>query len=126
MKMLRKAVLGAALGASALGLSAPASAEHYGYGWRHHDGGDDAGIAIGAGVIGLALGAAIASNNNDRYRDRGYYYDRDRYDDGHYYYRPPVRYYYRPYDRGYSYRHCWTERVWDDYRRGWARVEQCR
>ena len=42
----------------------------------HHD--DDAGLAIGAGIIGLALGAAIASDhsrNDGRYYsyDRGYY-----------------------------------------------------
>ncbi len=55
---------------------------HDGYGgnrgrhWRHGD--DDAGLAIGAGIIGLALGAAIASDHSsydDRYYSgrRGYY-----------------------------------------------------
>ena len=47
-----------------------------GHRWHHHD--DDAGLAIGAGIIGLALGAAIASDhsrNDGRYYsdDRGYY-----------------------------------------------------
>ena len=42
--------------------------------YRHND--NTAGVAIGAGIIGLAVGAIIASgNNNDRYRD-GRYYDR--------------------------------------------------
>jgi hypothetical protein len=45
---------------------------HYG----HYN--DDAAVALGAGIIGLAIGAAIASNRNDRYDDRRYddrYYD---------------------------------------------------
>ena len=43
------------------------------HGYRDRD--DDAAIAIGAGIIGLAVGAAIASDNDDGYyyRDRRYY-----------------------------------------------------
>ena len=62
------------------------------------------------GLLGLGVGAAIASSNHDRYYDRGYAYDR-----GYYYQAPPrvvyrERYYERPpvvvyrdgyYDRGY-------------------------
>jgi hypothetical protein len=43
---------------------------HRGYrGYRGH--GNDAGVAIGAGVLGLALGAIIASDHGDR-QDRAY------------------------------------------------------
>lgn len=63
---------------------------------RYHDrGGDDAAIAIGAGVVGLALGAAIASSD----RDRDYYYDDGYYDRGHY---PRGGYYTRAYPRYYG------------------------
>jgi hypothetical protein len=93
----------AAAGLAALALAAaPAQARDGSY--RGHDrGGDDAAIAIGAGVVGLALGAALASSSRDRdtYYDDSYYYPR-----GDYYQSYP-----RYYSRGYDYpRH---------YRRGW-------
>ena len=54
----RKAALGVALGASTLvATAAPAEARDR---YRHRGGGDDAAIAIGAGLVGLAVGAAIA------------------------------------------------------------------
>lgn len=86
----------AAAGFAAVALAAaPAHARDDYY--RGHDrGGDDAAIAIGAGVVGLALGAALASGS----RDRDYYYDDD------YYY--PRGNYYRSYPRyygGYDYRY---------------------
>lgn len=89
--------------------------------WRDRD--DDAAIAIGAGVIGLALGAAIASDRDDRYYyDRRYYRSYPR--GGYYYYDSyPRNYYYRDYPR---YRDNWRHdrrRDWRDdrryYRRGW-------
>jgi hypothetical protein len=126
---IRNFGLGAALAACALTASAPAMARD---GYR--DGGNDAAIAIGAGVIGLALGAAIADRGDRHYYDRGYY-DSRRYvtvrgRPGYYYYYDgaPGRYYQdRYYDRYYApyYRdrwsrgHAWGNRDWRDDRRGW-------
>ncbi|MGO8609636.1 hypothetical protein ACC848_42520, partial [Rhizobium johnstonii] len=79
----------------------------------------------------LAIGAALASNNRDRYYDRGYrggYYNRGYngyYDRGYY----PPRGYYR--DRGYYrggggyYRDCRVERQWDPYYGRSTRVRVC-
>lgn len=86
---------GALIAAFALGattLASPAEARD-----RHRDRGDDAALAIGAGIIGLAVGAAIASNN-DRYYDGGYYGPRR----GYAAYGYP-RSYYPAYPRGYYY-----------------------
>ena len=88
---LKKAGLATVLAATTLTAAAPADAQRY---WRHRDrGGDAATGAIIGGVIGLGLGAAIASSNRDRYYDRGYYADRG-------YYRAPPRRFYR--DRYYA------------------------
>jgi hypothetical protein len=110
----KKSILAGGLVATALASAAPAEAQRY---WRHRDrGGDTAAGALIGGVIGLGLGAAIASSNRDRYYDRNYY-DRGYYDDRAYYappprviYReryyapPPPRVYYEPrgYYRGYD------------------------
>ena len=79
--------------------------------YRHYDNRDSGRTeaAIVAGVVGLALGAALASNNNDRY---------DRYDRRGYAYAPPPppRYGYgNGYDRPYRGRgsDCWTTRDYD-------------
>ncbi|MBJ6122719.1 hypothetical protein [Sphingomonas mollis] len=112
--MLKKAGLGAVLAATVLTAAVPAEAQRWG-GYRnyrgHRGGGDAVAGAVLGGILGLGVGAAIASNNNrNRYYDRGYYYDappprvvyRERY------YSPPPRVvvrerYYEPgyYDRGY-------------------------
>lgn len=84
--IFKRAGMVAALFAGALALTTPAHA-------RDRHGEDDAAIAIGAGLVGLAIGAAIASDDrHDRYYD-GYYYDRPRY------YRSYPRHYYRDYPR---------------------------
>jgi len=124
MKLTGKTVIGATLGAVALAFASPAMArDHY----RGDRGGDDAAIAIGAGLIGLAIGAAIASDNDDRYYDRryyggyygggGYYYPQYR---GRYVYRDYPRYDRRDYRRSYRHdRHDYDRRDYRrDYRRG--------
>jgi len=69
MSMIRKGVLAATLAASALVSTAtPVMARDY---YRRHD--NTAAVAIGVGIIGLAVGAIAASSNND---DRRYYDDR--------------------------------------------------
>lgn len=110
--------LAVALAASTFTAATVAEARTY------RDRNDDAAIAIGAGIIGLAVGAAIASDNDDRYyyRDRRYYRsypDRYHYRDRRYYRTYPDRYYYnRHHYRDYrEYRH--DRRHYD--RRRWRR-----
>lgn len=65
---LKTGFAAAALAATSLAFSAPAQAH------GRRGGGDDAAIAIGAGVLGLAVGAAIASDNNNQvFVDQGFY-----------------------------------------------------
>jgi len=93
MTMFKKATVATVLAATALTSVTPAMAQSYQ--GRRHNGGDATGAAIVGGVIGLALGALIASsgnrNNHNRYSDRGwqwrdgYYWDgqgRRYYEDG--------------------------------------------
>ena len=121
-----KAAASVALGAAALGaVSAPAEARR---GWHDRDR-DHTATAIIAGVAGLAIGAAIASNNNDRYDDR--YYDRDgpRYRDDRRY---RQRYYdydrprYRDHRDYRGYRDCRTRKVYDPYLDRRVKVRYCR
>jgi hypothetical protein len=92
--LIKKAGLGAVLAATVITAAAPAEAQR----WRRYDrgrGGDVAAGAVLGGIVGLGVGAAIASSNRDRYYDRGYYYGpRPRYR-GYYYAPPPPRRYYR-------------------------------
>ncbi len=118
-----KSALALALAATALTAASPAMARDRYY--RGHRG-DDAAVAIGAGLVGLAVGAAIASDRDDRYErvyyNDGYYYPRRHYVETyyygdypryqpHYYYRGgpvwrgPVRYH-RDWDR-HGWRHRW-------------------
>ncbi|MFS0850556.1 TrbC/VirB2 family protein [Novosphingobium panipatense] len=123
----KKLALGAAVAASVVMTASPAQAQD-----RYYDRGDNtAAIAIGAGVIGLALGAALAD------RDDRYYYDRDRWGSrryvrvrdrpGYYYYydNAPNRYYRdRYYDRYYSQ---WNRPGWrGGDRRDWNRSRHWR
>lgn len=109
----------AALAASALGLTQTAQAQG-----RWDRGGDDAAIAIGAGILGLAVGAALADRDDGRYYDRRFYNNR-RYvtvrgrPDYYYYYDNAPRRYYR--DRYYAPRGYYrNDRGWGRYDR-WDR-----
>lgn len=88
LNRFKRGALAAVLAVGAMTIATSAQAHDRYYDRR----GDDAALAIGAGIIGLAIGAAIASDRDDRY----YYHDRG-------YYRPYPRYYYRSYPRGYYY-----------------------
>jgi hypothetical protein len=83
----KKAALATALAATALTSVTPAMAQGYPYGGGYHNRnhGDTTGAAIVGGIVGIALGALIASSGNrdhNRYRDcgwqwrDGYYWDR--------------------------------------------------
>jgi hypothetical protein len=86
-KALTAALAAVTFGGAVAATALPAQAQSRYYqqrDYRHHRGNNnDAGVAIAAGVVGLALGAAIAgSNRNSRgyysqgYYDRSYGYDR--------------------------------------------------
>jgi len=123
--MLKKAGLGVALAATALTTAMPADAQRY-----RHRGHSDAGPAIVAGIAGLAIGAAIASDHSrDRYRDD--YYRQNgyaaNYDDGYYRqhgYYPANGYYAHDYQRR-GYRGCRIETRWDGYYRRNYQIRVC-
>ncbi|MDB5706856.1 MAG: hypothetical protein JWN66_3972 [Sphingomonas bacterium] len=125
--LMKKAGLGVALAATALTVAAPADAQRY----RGHRGHDSTGPAIVAGIAGLAIGAAIASDHSrDRYRD-DYYRQRGyapNYDDGYYrshgYYPTNGYYAYDYQQRGYS--GCYIERRYDRWAHRNVRVRVCR
>lgn len=102
---MKRMTLAVMLAAASLVVASPAEARD-----RYRDRGDDAAIAIGAGIIGLAVGAAIASGNRDRHW-------RDRHWRGGGYYRgyPNYRYDAYPRYRGDYYR---------NYRRDWRRDDR--
>lgn len=107
MNLFKKSVLAAGLAASALVATTPAMARDY-----YRGGGDPAAAAVGAGIVGLAVGALIASSHpHDRYYEDGYY------DDG----------YYGDYDvvyaPGWSYRDGW---YWDHDGRRFSREDYFR
>jgi hypothetical protein len=82
MSIIKKGILATTLAASALTASAPAMARDY----YHRDHDNTAGVAIGAGIIGLAIGAiAASSSHRDRYDDRYYADNGGYYNNGYYY-----------------------------------------
>jgi len=129
VKLSTKITAGLLAGATLVASASPAEAQWRGH-YRHHRG-DRTALALGAGALGLAVGAAIGSSS----RHRGYYGD-SYYGGG--YYRPYAYngyydggYYGQPYGYGYGYRsyyaprRCWTDRQWDDWRGRWRRVRVC-
>ena len=113
--LVKKATLGLVMGATALTTFAvPAEAQRY-YRHRHHD---HTGTAVVAGIAGLAIGAALASN------DRRYDYDRRYYRDHGYY--PYDGYYYRDNYRRYrGYETCYVRRHWDPYLHRRVKIRYC-
>ena len=142
MNILKRAMLGLTAAASVAVVAAPAEAQSRYY--RDHRG-NNAGAAIAAGVVGLAVGAALASNRRG-YDDRGHYdngyYDRGHYNRGYYdqgyhnrsydrgYYQQPHYAYrhndYRGHHNGYYGRQCITQRYFDEYSGQVVRVRRCR
>lgn len=123
MTIWKKTALAVGLTATALATTTPAMARDW------HRNNDTAAVAIGAGIIGLAVGAiAASSSRDDRYYDDryyggygagysrgwsyrdGYYWDRD----GRRHSRDEYRRHYRDDDRRRGYDH---DR--GDYRRGY-------
>ena len=111
-KSLTAAMAALTFGGAVAATAAPAQARPHGYYndryYGHHHG-NRTGTAVAAGVVGLALGAAIAGSSHNR----GYAYNNGYYSSG---------YAYDPYygDRYYAprrvYRTCESERwVWDPY-----------
>lgn len=117
-QFFKKGVLAATLAATALVTTTPAMARDY-----HRGNNDDAAIAIGAGIVGLAIGAIIAgSNKRDRYDDRYHVRDGWYYNDGYYYNRSGSRYTRDNWQRRYGDRYERRNRGYDrDYynRRGY-------
>ena len=74
---------------------------------------DDAGAAVAAGIVGLAVGAALSNDGRGRYAG-GYYYGPPRY---------AYDYYYGPRYRGS--RHCRTRSVWDPYLGAYVDQTRC-
>lgn len=124
MKTFLKTVrVAAALAASTLGMTQAAQAQSR---WDR-GGDDDAVIAIGAGLLGLAVGAALADRDDGYYYDRRYYNNRryvtvrGRPDYYYYYDNAPGRYYRdRYYGRPDFYRNDYRGWGRNDYR-GWDR-----
>ncbi|PEQ12671.1 hypothetical protein B2G71_10200 [Novosphingobium sp. PC22D] len=123
---LKKIGLAAGVAAMVAGTATSAQARDR---WDHRGGGNDAAIAIGAGLVGLAIGAAIADRDDRRYYDRRYYpsrrYVRVRGYPGYYYYYDgyPNRYYR---DRYYSryYQPYYRDRYRSRWDRGYGRVDR--
>lgn len=136
LSRLKRAGLATALAASAFSIAGTAEARDR---YRDHDNGDDVAIAVGAGLVGLAIGAALADRHDRYYYDRDYYrhrrYVRVHDHPGYYYYYDgyPNRYYRdRYYDRYYGryYRSKYRRDRWHDgyyhnrWNDGYRRVER--
>ena len=79
---------------------------------RHRD--RDAGVLVGAGILGLAIGAAIASSDRHPAPPPQPVYYRE----------PPPAYYNGPYYYGYV-GECRVHYQWDSYYRRYVEIERC-
>ena len=85
--------------------------DRYDRGERHRD--RDGGALIGAGLLGLVVGAAIASSDrHERPAEPVYYRE------------PPPAYYNGPYYYGYV-GECRVHYQWDSYYRRYVEIERC-
>lgn len=120
MKLWKPGLVAAALAAGSMVMAVPAEA--------HGRRGDDAALAIGAGVLGLAVGAAIASDRNSDVYVR--YDNGPRYYGGYYPPYPVYRAYpaypvyrgypaWRGYDPRYEQWRRWRQHERREHRRGW-------
>lgn len=122
MNLFRKAVLATGLAATALvgtfaGVT-PAMARDW-PGEGHRGGNDTAAVAIGAGLLGLAIAASGSDRRHDeRYYDYGNGWS---YGDGYYRDRDGGRHPRGDYERGYRGGRDHEGRDHDDYRRGYGR-----
>jgi hypothetical protein len=129
MASLSKSAIGISCAALLAALPAPALAG----GWRRHYN-DDAYWAVGAGLLGLGLGAAIAAGPGYRAPIGGFYrgYYGRRYYPAAYPYRPIYGYYgthFYP-TRAYAYPPplppaCYGQWVWDPYWQRHVRMRVC-
>lgn len=121
-KLLTASATALALAGVTIGAAAPAEARwhgggyygrgYYGHGYYgHYHGGGRTAAVLGAGILGLAAGAAIASRPSYGYYDYG----------PSYYAPPPPRYGYY-YDSG---PYCRTDWRWDGWERRYVRVTYC-
>lgn len=117
MKKVITAAMTALTLVSTMGLGATAaSADDYrGRDDRHYygGGGRNAGAVIGAGILGLAVGAAVASSARSAPPPPPVYYRA-----------PPPAYYTGPYYYGYA-GECRVHYRWDPYYRRYVEVERC-
>lgn len=108
-RSLKAATLAAALAGTVLAATPAQARDDY----RYRDD-DDAALAIGAGIVGLVIGLAIADDNDGRYyHDRRYYPDYPRH-----YYRDYPRHYRQWHEWDHDWRYRDRERYWRD--RNWS------
>jgi hypothetical protein len=115
-KLLTASAATLALAGVTLGSAAPAEARYYdrGHYYGHYHGGG--GTALAAGILGLAAGAAIASDHRGYY-DRGYY--------GYAPYGYAPAYYAPPPPPGYYGGYCRSDWRWDGWAHRYVRVRYC-
>jgi hypothetical protein len=107
-KILTGATVALTLGGAALATATPAAAQYRGgyHGYYGGHRGYGGGAVLGAGILGLAVGAAIAGDHH------------------RYYAAPPPAYYYGPTYYSY-YGGCHSEWRWDRYYGRYVPVERC-